>query len=117
MLALEFAKALMERDLHAALDPATDPALAAKLRARIVDRGIGPARDEDAEEATQRKKGGNASDAVAEFLMAISRASNERAGIAHQDTPVPSERDVTPHDGEWFAQYSVSIDSEGDDDE
>ncbi|WPK03031.1 hypothetical protein R6U79_12535 [Pseudomonas putida] len=95
--ALENAKAMMERDLFQAIElEKTDPALAAKLRGRILDRGIGRVVDAGAEEVAQRRKGGNVND-LTDFLHAISAASNAVAGIAHKPaTPVPGERDITP---------------------
>ena len=118
LMAVEHAKAMMERDLFQAIElEKTDPALAAKLRGRILDRGIGKPPEANAE-AAQRRRGGNVND-LTDFLHAISAASNAVAGISHQaGTPVP-ERDVTPvehdPDAQWFEQYPTSTDG-GDDD-
>ncbi|MBI6887207.1 hypothetical protein [Pseudomonas putida] len=116
-LALENARSMLERDLYQAVElEKTDPALAAKLRGRILDRGIGRVVDAGAEEAAQRRKGGNVND-LTDFLHAISAASNAVAGIAHKpDTPVPGERDVTPierdPDAQWFEQYPTSTEDD-----
>lgn len=123
-LALENARSMMERDLYAAVElEKVDPALAAKLRERILNRGIGRVVDADVEERDQRRKGGGA-DAFFEFLHAISAASNLRAGIGHAPaTPVPGERDVTPEhiehdpDAQWFEGFSQQPGTGGDDDD
>lgn len=120
LMAVEHAKAMMERDLFQAIElEKTDPALAAKLRGRILDRGIGKPPEADAE-AAQRRRGGNVND-LTDFLHAISAASNAVAGISHQPvTPAP-ERDVTPvehdPDAQWFEGFAQQPDIEGEDHE
>lgn len=114
-LALEYARVMLERDIHNALElEKTDPALAFKLRGRIMDRAIGKVPQVD-EEAAAKRKGGSA-DALVDFLHAISQAHSYPT-ITHQPgTPVPGERDVTPghieHGGEWFEQYPTSTEED-----
>lgn len=116
MLALEYARIMQERHIIEALDPATEPRLRRDLRNDVINRGVGKPRDEDAEEAAARRKGGGA-DAMIDFLRAVTVASNLRTGISHQsDTPVPDERDVTPiehdPDAQWFEQYPTSTEDD-----
>lgn len=117
MLALEYARIMQEKHILEALDPSTEPRLRRDLRNDVINRGVGKPRDEDAEEAAARRKGGGA-DAMIDFLRAVTVASNAVADIGHHpSTPVPGERDVTPiecdPDAHWFEQYPGS--TEGDD--
>jgi len=111
MLSLEYSKILWAKHIHEALDEKTDPRLRRDLRNDVLNRGIGRVRDEDANEAEQRKKVDARS--VLDMLAAISSANNQRAGIGHTPAaPVPIERDVTPiehdPDAQWFEQYPSS---------
>lgn len=117
MMAVEYARTLMERDLFQAIElEKTNPELAAKLRGRILDRAIGKVPLVDAEEAAVRKKGGGA-DALIDFMRAVTVISNQHAGIGHAPgTPVPDERDVTPTerdpDAQWFERYPTSTEDD-----
>ncbi|NVN63360.1 hypothetical protein FGL97_09000 [Pseudomonas putida] len=118
MLAVEYARAMLERDLHAAIElEKTHPELAFKLRGRIMDRAIGKVPQVD-EEAAAKRKGSTAGDMI-DFLRAVTMVNNQHAGIAHTPVaPAPGERDVTPIEhnggGEWF-EYPTN--TEGEDDE
>lgn len=120
MLAIEHARSMMERDLYAAIElEKTDPALAAKLRGRIMDRAIGKVPSVD-EEAVAKRKGGSA-DALVDFLHAISQAHSYPT--ITPGATVPEERDVTPghieHDPDaaWFEGFAQQPDIEVDDHE
>ncbi|WP_053160133.1 hypothetical protein [Pseudomonas sp. P1.8] len=90
MLALEWSKIMLEKTIHAALDPATDPALAAKLRVQIIDRGIGRVRDQESEEDAKKKSGG-----AVEFLEVLAAISTAAAAIERIPPEAPRiERDV-----------------------
>jgi len=121
MLCIEHARAMAERDLYAAIElERSNPELAAKLRERIQNRGIGKVPNVD-EEAVAKRKGGTASDLI-DFMRAVTMANNHHAGITHQPgAPVPIERDVTPieHnvDGEWFEGFARQPDIEGRNDD
>ncbi|MFG0496398.1 hypothetical protein ACF8MH_03575 [Pseudomonas sp. YQ_13] len=117
LLAVEYSKTMLEKHIFAALElEKTDPALAAKLRMQIMERGIGRPPEAD-DEVAQRRRGGNVND-LTDFLHAISAASNAVAGITHKPaTPVPGERDITPdvehdHDAQWFEQYPTSTEDD-----
>lgn len=91
MLALEWSKVMLEKTIHAALDPATDPALAAKLREQVINRGIGRVRDQEPDEDAKKQKSGS----VEGFLEALAAISAVQSAI--ERTPPPThriERDV-----------------------
>ncbi|MGW8466307.1 hypothetical protein [Pseudomonas sp. CLCA07] len=70
MLALEWSKIMLEKHINAALDPATDPALAAKLRNDVINRGIGRVKDQEGDEDAKKK--GTGAVELLEILAAIS---------------------------------------------
>jgi hypothetical protein len=72
MLALEWSKIMLEKTIHVALDPATDPALAAKLREQVLNRGI------------------------EQFLEALTAVSTIQGAIERTPPGQRIERDVTP---------------------
>lgn len=94
MLALEWSKIMLEKHIYAALDPQTDPALAAKLRNDILNRGVGRIKEqEDDDENAKKSKGGG----IAEFIDALAVISTA-AGALERIPPAPTariERDVT----------------------
>lgn len=90
MLALEWSKIMLEKTIQAALDPATDPALAAKLRVQIMDRGIGKVRETEDDENAKKQKGGG----VTEFLEILAALSTGAATIDRSAAP-RIERDIT----------------------
>lgn len=92
MLALEWSKIMLQRDIDAALDPKLDPALAFKIRQAVQNRGIGKVRETEDEDANKKQKGGDV-DTLLEVLAAFSVASGaaQAHGVAH--TP-RIERDI-----------------------
>ncbi|WP_223456528.1 hypothetical protein [Pseudomonas sp. GL-RE-19] len=75
-LALEWSKIMLEKTIYAALDPATDPALAAKLREQILNRGIGRVKDQEGDEDAKKKGTG-----AVEFLEILAALSTTAAAI------------------------------------
>lgn len=92
LLSLEWSKIMLEREISAALDPATDPALAHKIRQALINRGIGKVREAEDENADAKKKVGDV-DTLLEVLAAFSTAAGaaQAHGVAH--TP-RIERDI-----------------------
>lgn len=89
LLAAEYAKIMLERHISAALHPNTDPALAAKLRESIMNRGVGRVREAE-DDGDAKQKGGTA----VEFLELLAMLSSGAAVI--ERTPAPRiERDVS----------------------
>lgn len=86
MLALEWSKIMLEKTIHAALDPATDPALAAKLREQVINRGIGRVRDQEPDEDAKKQKSGS----VEGFLEALAAISAVQSAI--ERTPPSTHR-------------------------
>ena len=121
LLAVEYARTMLERDVHAAIElERSNPELAFKLRGRIMDRAIGKVPQVD-EEAAAKRKGSTAGDMI-DFLRAVTLVNNQHAGIAHAPgASVP--RDVTPGhiehdpDAEWFEGFAQQPDIEGEDHE
>lgn len=92
LLAAEYARVMLEKHIYAALDPATDPALAAKLRNDVMNRGSGKVREAEGEDGDKKAIGGGA----IEFLEALAAIST-RAGLIERTPPSPApriERDV-----------------------
>jgi len=97
LLAAEYAKVMLERDIFAALDPLTDPALAHKIRQAVQNRGIGRVRTQEDDEDAKKQKGGN----IEGFLDMLTAISAVQSAIEH--TPPAAnirhtERDITPSD-------------------
>lgn len=92
MLALEWSKIMLEKTINAALDPTTDPALAAKLREQVLNRGVGKAREAEDEDANTRKKGGDPA-GLLEVLAAFSTAAGVAQALGAAQTP-RIERDI-----------------------
>jgi hypothetical protein len=112
MLALEWSKIMLEKTIHAALDPATDPALAAKLREQVINRGIGRVRDQEPDEDAKKQKGTSAVELL-EILAALSTTAG-----AIERTPPPThriERDVGGNRTDDDLQQLLD-DIEGEDD-
>lgn len=116
LLAAEYARVMLERHIAAALDPKTDPVLAAKLRNDVMNRGIGKVRDTEDDDPDTKKKGGT----VAEFLEALAAISTAAAVVERVPRVGHAERDIThiPDDNETerFLR-DLSGDDEGKDDD
>lgn len=112
MLALEWSKIMLEKTIHAALDPATDPALAAKLREQVINRGIGRVRDQEPDEDAKKQKSGS----VEGFLEALAAISAVQSAIERTPPRIGhTERDVTPSDTvDDLQQLLDDIEGEGD---
>lgn len=92
MLALEYSKIMLEKTIHAALDPKTDPVLAAKLREQVLNRGVGKVREAEDEDANTRKKGGDPA-GLLEVLAAFSTAASAAQVLGAAQAP-RIERDI-----------------------
>jgi hypothetical protein len=113
MLALEYSRVMLEKTIFEALDPATDPALRAKLREQVLNRGIGKVRETEGDEDAKKQKGVG----VQEFLEALATVSTIQGAI--ERTPPLThriERDVGGSRAEDDLQQLLD-DIEGEDDE
>lgn len=90
MLALEWSKIMLEKTIYAALDPATDPALAAKLRNTVLDRGIGRVKTQEDDEAAKQAKSGS----VEGFLEALAAISAVQSALERTPPAPRLERDI-----------------------
>lgn len=113
LLAAEYARIMLERHISAALDPKTDPALAAKLRESIMNRGIGRVRDAE-DEGDTKKKGGTA----VEFLELLAALSSTAANLERTHADPRIERDITHVSNDLEADDFLNglINGEGEDD-
>jgi hypothetical protein len=84
LLALEWSKVMLEKTIHAALDPATDPALAHKMRMDLLNRGVGRVKEQEGDEDAKKQKGVG----VQEFLEALATVSAIQGAI--ERTPPPT---------------------------
>lgn len=91
MLAIEWSKVMLEKTIYAALDPATDPALAAKLRNTVLDRGIGRVKTQEDDEVAKQAKSGS----VEGFLEALAAISAVQSALERTPPAQRLERDVT----------------------
>ena len=113
MLALEWSKIMLEKTIHAALDPATDPALAAKLREQVINRGIGRVKEQETDADAKKQKGGG----IVEFLEALTAIS---AGAAAIDRPTARiERDIggSGTDGDSLQSFLDDLDGDKEEDD
>lgn len=101
MLALEYARTMLQKSIEDALDPATDARLRRDLRNDIMNRGIGRVPENEDE---NRKKSNPLEDTanILDFLAEVSRGAaaveQARKGqLAHDGA-----KDVTPLDGQVF---------------
>lgn len=109
-LALEYAKIMLERTIYAALDPATDPALAAKLRNTVLDRGIGRVKTQEDDEDAKKKGGG-----AIEFLETLAAISVAASAIERTQPSARIERDIGGNGvDENLQQLLDDIKGEGD---
>lgn len=112
--AVEYAAIMLQRHIDVALDPKTDPALAAKLRMQIMERGVGKVRDSESDDG---KKGATPGDFV-DFLTAISSTfAAKRDELGH--TPAPRIEREIPQDliGDDAATWKLLDDLGGGDHE
>ncbi|QJC78220.1 hypothetical protein [Pseudomonas umsongensis] len=114
LLAAEYAKIMLERHISEALNPKTDPALAAKLRESIMNRGIGRVREAEDDSTTKQKGAG-----VVEFLETLAALSRS-SGDTERTLAPRIERDIsvvgTDEDIESYLSRLADED-EGEDDE
>lgn len=101
MLAIEYSRVMLEKTIFEALDPATDPALRAKLREQVLNRGVGRVKEQTDDDAAKKHKGGTAS----EFLEILAAISSSHAKIDY--TP-RVERDITATNTEVEAERFLS---------
>lgn len=113
--AAEYALILLDRDIFAALDPATDPALAHKIRQAVQNRAVGKVREAEDDEDAKKAKGSG----VLNILEVLAAASRVAAAIERTPpSPLPRiERDIgsggTDEDFEKLMQ-DIDADDEGE---
>ncbi|MEJ5903940.1 hypothetical protein V7V80_04515 [Pseudomonas kermanshahensis] len=115
MLAIEYAKIMMQKSIDEALNPATDARLRRDLRNDILNRGIGKV----AEPENPDKKKPDESSAVAEWLKILAAYNYGPAIVEASRKPQlghtryePIERDITPDPVALVERQSVSIPDE-----
>jgi hypothetical protein len=104
MLAIEWSKVMLEKTIYAALDPATDPALAAKLRNTVLDRGIGRVKTQEDDEVAKQAKSGS----VEGFLEALAAISAVQSALERTPPAQRLERDITASGTDLEAERFLS---------
>ena len=94
MLALEWSKIMLQRQIDDAINPATDPRLRRDLYNNVLNRGVGRPKPQEDEDAGGKKKGGNPAELL-EMLAAISTVASAASALSHNEASAPRiERDI-----------------------
>jgi hypothetical protein len=114
MLALEYAKVMMQKTIDDALNPATDARLRRDLRNDVMNRGIG--KPPEVENPDKKKSEDQPASSILDFLAALSAGhaiaeASRRPQLGHtRDEPV--ERDITHASDADFEELLRDIEGE-----